>query len=275
VVFGGIGAITCAADTWALDLQWRPAGVAQYDNNTNQQITDQIENHIMGHNPFNLTYGATATHGNGTRRIPQNKTLISKSISATTISSATSMLVNELTHTNPISIHKIHSHNNQKYLSRNTASHTLQQQQRRPDDRDAAAQQSPASGDYMVPYPIDTKQTNNPAADGTLSRAPNGQSSGNLTGIELVHVEDTVVSGDDNPVPATAYAMPAYFDQTDYLNSNNNPETQYFNSANILTDLQNKTYRLANITGYSNEELNKRDEDGNEVDISDVILKVR
>jgi hypothetical protein len=280
VVFGGTGAITCAADTWALDLQWRPAGVAQYDNNTNQLITDQIENHMMGHNTFNPTYDTPATHGNGTRRIPQNKTLISKSISATTISSATSMLAHELTHTNPISIHKIHSHNNQKYLSHSASnhSHTPQQQHRRSDDRDAAAQQSPASGNFMVPYPIDTKQTNIPAADETLSRAaPNGQSSGNLTGIELVHIEDTVVSGDDNLVPATAYAMHVYLDQADYLKNNNHshhPETQHFNSTNILTDLQNKTYRLANITGYNNEELNKRDEDGNEVDISDVILKV-
>jgi hypothetical protein len=42
VIFGGVGALM-AADTWALDLQWRPAGVGQYDQNTNQMVQQRME----------------------------------------------------------------------------------------------------------------------------------------------------------------------------------------------------------------------------------------
>lgn len=44
VIFGGVTASnkTCC-DTWALDLQWRPPGMEQYDDNMNEQLKSAIE----------------------------------------------------------------------------------------------------------------------------------------------------------------------------------------------------------------------------------------
>ena len=43
VIFGGLDSIQCASDTWALDLQWRKAGVEQYDHNVSRQETFALQ----------------------------------------------------------------------------------------------------------------------------------------------------------------------------------------------------------------------------------------
>ncbi len=43
VIFGGLDSIQCASDTWALDLQWRKAGVEQYDHNVSRQETMALQ----------------------------------------------------------------------------------------------------------------------------------------------------------------------------------------------------------------------------------------
>lgn len=42
VVFGGVTAISAANDTWALDLQWRTAGLDQYDNNLDKMVMSGV-----------------------------------------------------------------------------------------------------------------------------------------------------------------------------------------------------------------------------------------
>lgn len=42
IVFGGVTAVSAANDTWALDLQWRTAGLDQYDNNLDKMVMSGV-----------------------------------------------------------------------------------------------------------------------------------------------------------------------------------------------------------------------------------------
>eukprot|EP01034_Spumella_vulgaris_P024323 gene24323-30646_t len=49
VIFGGVNSIMCASDTWALDLQWRPAGVEGYDGHATQRVQEELATQDMLH----------------------------------------------------------------------------------------------------------------------------------------------------------------------------------------------------------------------------------
>ncbi len=98
VIFGGVGALM-ASDTWALDLQWRPAGVGQYDQNTNQMVqykmnmyhqqdTDNIVDDTIPVDVIDNPDQLNMTMNNGTPRSNNNTT----------------------------TSHKIHNVNNEKYI---------------------------------------------------------------------------------------------------------------------------------------------------------------
>jgi hypothetical protein len=51
VIFGGVSQTICSPDTWCLDLRWRSAGVAQFDQSIRNRLSNYIHDHLGGTNP--------------------------------------------------------------------------------------------------------------------------------------------------------------------------------------------------------------------------------
>jgi hypothetical protein len=99
VIFGGVNSIMCASDTWALDLQWRPAGVEQYDGHATQRVHEELAQ--------NLLQSASKTE----LRYLQSNGLLESTLQGREASQGNLHRVNTLS-----SMPRIHSHNDQKYL---------------------------------------------------------------------------------------------------------------------------------------------------------------
>lgn len=98
VVFGGVGAIQCAADAWALDLSWKPAGFKQYQNSIEHMIDENISQANQG-----LTVGEESFLADVYQT--QGRLNLGKSFSATAIQG-----------TGTHGLHKVQNTLNKKYL---------------------------------------------------------------------------------------------------------------------------------------------------------------